>query len=153
MPPQVKDYRHLIRAGILVLIVICAFVTARKFMVPSDFGKYGHYRASALDDIAAVTLKYAGAQSCPACHGKEASARSSSAHRAVSCENCHGPLAAHAANPKGGKPARPGKTREFCGRCHYKNASRPRAFPQVDGESHNPGMACAECHNPHSPKL
>lgn len=150
-----KDYRHLVRAGILALSVVAAFLVARKLMVPADFGKLGHYRAGALDEIAGISPKFADAKSCAKCHGKQSAARAANAHRGMSCQSCHGPLAAHVADPRGANPGKPaaGGTREFCGRCHYANQSRPRNFPQVDPASHNPGVVCKECHDSHAPKL
>lgn len=150
-----KDYRHLVRAGILGLSVVAAFLVARKLMVPADFGKTGPYRAGALDEIAGEAPRYADAKACVKCHGKQSQARSANAHRGVSCQSCHGPLADHAASPRGKNPGKPagGGTREFCGKCHYANQSRPRGFPQIDQASHNPGAACRECHDPHAPKL
>jgi hypothetical protein len=42
--------------------------------------------------------------------------------------------------------------REFCGRCHGKNAAKlPESVMQVDLTKHNIGKNCTECHNPHQP--
>jgi len=149
-----KDIRHLVRAGLLFLLVFIGFLIARQIMIPADFGKLGHFRAGAIDDIAAPTPQYAGQQACGECHAEAAKSKAGGRHRSISCESCHGPLYAHSQKPRAVKAFKPSKEgRDFCGRCHFKNASRPAAFPQVDPEGHNTGAPCMGCHDRHSPKL
>lgn len=128
-----------------------ALVVARSFLVPDTFGELGHYRAAAVDTIVAHPKKYAGQQECALCHGGIAQRRLASNHRGVACESCHGPGAAHVANPVEQKPAIP-RTREFCIRCHAYNPSRPTGFPQIDPVAHNPLTPCMNCHEPHEPE-
>ena len=132
-------------------LAILALIAARFFLIPDSFGELGHYRAAALDTIAAHEKKYAGQQECALCHGRIADRRLASNHRGVACESCHGPGAAHVANPIEVKPTIP-RQREFCQRCHAYNPSRPTGFPQIDPVAHNPMTPCMNCHDPHEPE-
>ncbi len=58
IPEQVK------RLSILILILIITFFFVQSTLVPTDFGEYGHYRGSALNEIASQELKYAGQLAC-----------------------------------------------------------------------------------------
>ena len=61
--------QQLYRLGVAFALVLVALVAARYFLVPDTFGELGHYRAAALDSIAAHAKKYAGHQECALCHG------------------------------------------------------------------------------------
>ena len=91
MPQQVT------RLGIAFAVLAVVFVAVRQSLVPDTFGDAGHYRAAAVDSIAAYPLKYAGREACTMCHGPIAQKRSASNHSGVSCEVCHGPAAEHVA--------------------------------------------------------
>ena len=119
-------------------------------LVPATFGELGHYRAAAVDSLAARPLRHAGRQECEACHEDVAAARIVGNHRGVACEVCHGPQQAHVADPVSVTPPAP-RDRGFCPRCHAYNASRPTGFPQIDPLVHNPLKACINCHDPHAP--
>ncbi|MBI5241675.1 MAG: cytochrome c3 family protein [Elusimicrobia bacterium] len=149
-----KDIRHLLHVAAAFVVVIIGFLIARHLVVPKSFGRIGHYRADAVDEIKALPLRYAGEQACAPCHRAQAKAKASSRHKGIRCESCHGALQAHAEAPSSLKPAKPkeGEMRAFCARCHEKNLSRPAKFPQVDPREHNPGVACSQCHPPHQPK-
>jgi predicted CXXCH cytochrome family protein len=121
-------------------------------VVPKDFGKYGHYRAGALDAAAAKPVSYAGQEACAMCHEEQVSARSGGRHAGIACESCHGPLAAHANDPTSLTPKRP-DSGVLCVRCHEKDAAKPKAFPQVATAGHFTGEACHTCHKPHNPHL
>lgn len=144
LPPQVP------RVGILFALALAALVGARSALVPASFGKYGHYRAAAVDSIAARPVRFAGRQECEDCHDDVAQQRIAGNHRGVACEVCHGPQAAHVAAPADVTPPAP-RDRAFCPRCHAYNPSRPTGFPQIDPETHNPLKACITCHDPHAP--
>ena len=150
-----KDIQHLVRVAGVFVLVISAFLAARHFLVPQTFGRYGHYRAAAADEMAVLPLRHAGEAACLGCHAKQAKEKAGGGHRGVHCESCHGALAAHARDPKAVKAVKPGEAemRVFCGRCHSRNISRPAKFPQQDLARHNPGVPCSQCHQPHSPKL
>jgi hypothetical protein len=149
-----KDIEHLLRVAGVFVLVISAFLAARHFLVPATFGQYGHYRAAAAAETESLPLHYAGEPACLRCHPEQAKAKAAGGHRGVHCESCHGALGAHAADPKTVKAQKPpeAQMRAFCGACHAKNISRPVKFPQQDIETHNPGVACSQCHNPHNPK-
>jgi cytochrome c553 len=70
----------------------------------------------------------------------------------VACETCHGPLAKHADDPGTNVPKLP-TVATLCVRCHEKDTTKPKMFPQVVSIEHSSGMACNECHKPHNPKL
>lgn len=139
------------RLAAVFLFAALALLVARRFLVPETFGEVGHYRAAAVDTITAHKKKYAGQQECALCHGSIAERRLTSNHRGLACETCHGPGAAHAANPVELKPAIP-RQREFCTRCHAYNPSRPTGFAQIDPVRHNPLTPCMACHDPHEPE-
>ena len=54
LPPQVP------RLAAVFAVAIVALVTVRAVLVPATFGKYGHYRAAAVDSIAARPVKFGG---------------------------------------------------------------------------------------------
>jgi len=145
MPQQVP------RLAVVFVLAIVALLVARHFLIPDTYGDIGHYRAAALDSIAAHPKKYAGHQECAVCHNDIQQARLASNHRGVRCEVCHGPAAAHVANPMEVKPSIP-QGRDTCTLCHAYNPSRPTGFPQIDPVAHNPMIACKTCHNPHAPE-
>jgi len=132
--------------------LIAALITARIILVPHSFGKYGHYRADAVDEIGAEPVNYAGSRACIECHGDIFEMKEKSNHRGLSCEICHGPAAKHIEAPDENLPVAP-RERGFCPLCHGYNPSRPTGFPQIITALHNPGKACMSCHNPHNPLL
>ena len=151
MTGRFRDQQHLIRMGLLFAAGILAFVVLRQLLVPADFGLYGHYRASALDDARAREPLYAGRQACGECHEEVVQARAGSAHQVVGCEACHGPLAVHAAEPSELEPTLPDSS--TCLICHLANVARPAAFPQVEPEGHAAGEPAPHCHQPHHPEV
>lgn len=127
-----------------------ALVAVRSTLIPPTYGKYGHYRAAAVDAIAARAPKYAGRTECTDCHEDVATKREAGNHRGVSCEVCHGPSAAHAES--GGDPLpRIPQPRQFCPVCHAYDPSRPTGFAQIDPVAHNAMQRCTKCHDPHAP--
>jgi hypothetical protein len=147
-----KDAVHLGRVAVVFAVALVLFALLRQAVVPAGFGKYGHFRAGALDDNRNHALVYAGQQVCLPCHEPAATARSLGTHVGVACEACHGPLFRHSEAPLDGKPQRP-LVDTLCRRCHEADAARPKNFPQVDVASHMPGAACNVCHQPHSPRI
>lgn len=144
IPPQIPRL-----ASVTVGIIVVYFV-ARFFLVPASFGKYGHYRADALKDYAAMPIKHAGAIACAECHTEVVEKKAKGGHKNISCESCHGPLAVHVEDPT----VTPQKITDlrFCIRCHSENPSRPEKFPQVNVDEHAGKQNCTECHAPHLPK-
>ena len=147
-----RNAGHLIRPALVLLAGLGAFLVLRALVVPKDFGKYGHYRAAALDMIAARPIAYAGHEQCVMCHDAEGKVHSSGKHARVACEACHGPLAQHADDPAAHVPKLP-DVANLCRRCHEKDAAKPQGFPQVDTVAHSQGMVCDSCHQPHNPQL
>jgi uncharacterized CHY-type Zn-finger protein len=147
-----KDAAHLFRlAGVFVLGLL-GFLAMRGSLVPKSFGQYGHYRGDALKEIKAQPISYAGHETCEACHVDVLEVKSKGKHAAVNCESCHGPLAKHALNPIDVKPELP-DTAKLCARCHEANTAKPKHFPQVTSAEHSAGLACKQCHTPHSPVI
>ncbi len=145
MPQQVP--RLLIVFGLM----IAGLVAARRFLIPKTFGELGHYRAAAVDAIAARKIKYAGRAACGACHDDIAKTHAGHRHAGVSCEVCHGPAAGHVDAPADVRPTAP-RERGQCPLCHGYDPSRPTGFPQIDPVAHNPLKPCISCHNPHAPE-
>jgi uncharacterized membrane protein len=46
--------RQLVGIAVIFAVIIVAFIVGRMLFVPASFGKYGHYRADAVDEIAQV---------------------------------------------------------------------------------------------------
>jgi hypothetical protein len=147
-----EDFEHVVRLVVVFAVAFVAFLVWRAWMVPDDFGVYGHYRAGALTDAQARPMAYGGQATCGACHTDADTVRQAGAHAAVSCESCHGPLAAHAEAPGDQLPSRP-DGRATCVPCHAAGTGSPRAFPQVIVDEHAGEAACIDCHRPHAPGM
>jgi len=142
LPPQI------IRLVLLTIGIVCAFFTARFFLTPPSFGQYGHYRANALQDIAARQPFWAGKASCLECHPSHAQKLAQGEHKGLSCETCHGPGQAHVVNPAEKLPK---LNISMCVRCHQASPSRPKWLHQINVHNHYTGSVCTECHVPHQP--
>jgi uncharacterized CHY-type Zn-finger protein len=147
-----KDVSHLIRAAALLLGGLGVFLLLRGILVPPGFGTYGHFRPGALADNQGRPLHFAGRAACEECHTDVVAARQGSKHQRIGCEACHGPLAAHAADPAVDKPVLPDTTR-ICLVCHLAKVAVPSSFPQIDPKAHGEGAACTSCHKPHHPDV
>jgi len=147
-----KDSGHLFRFAGLFVLAFLLFLLIRGFVVPSSFGQYGHYRGAAIDEIAAHPIKYAGHQSCEACHQDIQDQKKTGKHARVNCEACHGPLAGHADDPASVQPVKP-DTAVLCAQCHTASAAKPKGFPQVAPADHSTGLPCQTCHQPHNPAI
>jgi uncharacterized CHY-type Zn-finger protein len=152
MPSRWKDAAHLIRPAVVFLAGLLLFFLLRGAVVPPSFGRYGHYRAGALDEIRQKPIKFAGKEVCGGCHVDEMATHDKGKHRTVACEACHGPLANHADDPTTVKPVLP-DTSVLCARCHEADTAKPAWFKQVVTREHSGGVACNACHQPHSPAL
>ncbi|MBI2834404.1 MAG: hypothetical protein HYX76_08260 [Acidobacteria bacterium] len=144
LPQQVSRLLVLFAASGAVLLA------ARQYLVPPTFGSLGHYRAAAVDEIAARPIRYAGRDACGDCHGDVLVVHAGARHQTVACEACHGPAAAHVESGGEAKPRVP-RDRSFCPRCHGYDPARPTGFPQIDPIAHNPLKPCFSCHDPHAP--
>lgn len=143
---------HLVRVVGLFLAGVVCFVVLQALLIPEGFGRYGHYRAGALDDARARGLTYAGRAACIECHADAADAAKGGGHAAVHCEACHGPLAAHAEDPTKQKAVKP-DPKLLCVRCHQASVARPATFPQQDAAEHAGGESCTTCHVAHHPAM
>lgn len=146
-----ENGRHLLAPAGLFLAGLVAFLVARALFVAPDFGVYGHFRASALADNRAHPLVYAGRATCEACHSSEGTLLAGGKHGHVSCETCHGPLAAHAEDPEAAPGRRPAG-RQLCLGCHAAQSAKPTWFPQIQPREHFGEEPCLSCHPAHRPE-
>lgn len=145
-----RDAEHLFRlAGVFVALIV-VFLVVRAFLIPESFGDYGHYRAAALDEARERGITFAGRTACLECHEDVGTVKSAGKHAGLGCEACHGPQAAHAADPASVVPQKP-DPKSLCLVCHMQNMAKPRGFPQMDPKEHY-GDDCGACHKPHSPQ-
>lgn len=145
------DGQHLIRAAAILLGSVLLFLVVRSFLVPAGFGELGHYRRAALEEATALPVHFAGRAACEDCHTDVVDARHGSLHERISCESCHGALAAHAEDPTSLIPSLP-DAKTICLGCHRAQVTRPAAFPQIDPKEHGGDVECSECHQPHHPE-
>lgn len=90
-------------------------------------------------------------ESCSACHAQIYRTKSVSHHANLPCETCHTVDARHREDPRAFMPKKP-TSREFCGRCHAKEATSPREIPRIDLTTHGGRYLCWQCHYPHFPE-
>ena len=135
----------------IVVIVLVAGVSVVLSRLPPELKRRDLQRAAAVQAVASLDVKYAGASACADCHDEQDTEKRQGYHRNVSCETCHGPAIEHTQNPGDFTPPAP-RDRSFCPTCHAYNASRPRGFPQINPVTHNPIKPCIDCHRPHDPK-
>jgi hypothetical protein len=155
--------RHVFRALLLLAAIMVAISLGRGFLVPRSFGLHGPYRFdNVAEQMAVRPPQHGGVQSCAPCHAANVEKRQAGAHRTVSCEVCHAPLALHVGGGKRSAAMPIDTSFTLCARCHRKILGRPEKFPQVVLDSHvhdqgapGPvqGRVCLDCHDPHSPKL
>lgn len=151
MPGSFKDFEHLIRLAGIFVAGLLLFTVARAEFVPKDFGKYGHYRASAIDDAASRPLAYAGRGRCTECHEDEVNEAAPSKHKVISCEACHGALLKHADDPEVNVSKADGQA--LCLRCHAANTGKPAHQPAIVAKEHSDEDSCTPCHKPHDPRM
>lgn len=152
MGKRIGESAHLIRPAVVILAGLALFLGLRQVVIPKDFGKYGHYRPGALDQIRQRPVAYAGQDQCVMCHEDQAKARAEGKHAHVACEACHGPQAKHADDSSSVKPQLP-DVAALCVTCHERDAAKPAGFPQVASAEHSSGMKCNDCHKPHNPHM
>lgn len=145
MPPQIT------RIVLLTIAIVGSYLVARYLLTPDSFGRYGWYRANALEDAASLKRVFAGKKACGECHSEIEAMLAKFPHKTLSCEGCHGPGQAHADNPDDAASS-PGKNAfSSCIRCHEANPSRPKWHKQISTKAHYTGDKCTECHLPHAP--
>lgn len=146
------DAGHLFRLAAVFLAGLVLFLVIRGFLVPRSFGQYGHYRGTAITEIADHPVHFAGHQTCGTCHADVLEKKAAGRHVRVNCEACHGALGQHADDPTSVQPPKL-DTAVLCVRCHEQNAAKPKTFPQVVSVEHSSGLVCDTCHQPHSPAI
>jgi hypothetical protein len=150
--PRLRDYQHVLRMAGLFVLAIVAFLAWRSWMVPPDFGVYGHYRAGAITDAALHTPRYAGQATCIVCHDEVQQVRVTGRHANVACEACHGPLGQHARAETDTAPIRP-SSRGVCLTCHTSRLGMPKTFPKIVVNDHSDAGPCTDCHKSHAPSV
>lgn len=142
--------KHIVRLIGLLLGALVLGLAAKRYFTAASFYEYGHYRADSVAEMAARDAAFQGAGYCQSCHNERHAQWSANNHKSVTCEVCHGAAQNH---PQKGKLPIPADTRQLCTLCHERMPERPRTQPQVDLAQHGAGQQCADCHNPHAPKL
>ncbi len=147
-PPWLPDAA--LRLSIVLVVLVAGFVLVRRAL-PVAMKDRAVQVAAATEREAVRNVTYAGARACGDCHEEQVTVKKDGYHRNLSCETCHGPAAAHVADPMEVKPSAP-RDRKFCPKCHAYSLSRPMGFPQINPVTHNPVKPCIACHEPHDPK-
>lgn len=150
---------HVLRPLWVVLGVILIILISRYFVVPPDFGiyergfMYGYHRKGNEDEWKAFKVKYRTKVYCQGCHFDKYEENTSSKHRIIECENCHGPAVDH---PDAPAKLEIDRSRALCIRCHsylpYPTSGRSE-IKGINPAEHNPDMECSICHNPHKPDM
>ena len=148
---------HVLRPLWVAIGLVALILIVRPFLVPDDFGvhgrnfTYGFHRLSNIQDWKDFPVKYQGREYCLDCHEKNFNLISTSSHKNIQCENCHGPAVGH---PDEHEDLAVDKSRELCIRCHasleYPNSNRA-SLPHINNQRHKRKRPCSNCHNPHNP--
>jgi len=177
------DTKHLwILLALLVLGGVAAW-EARSWMVPDTYGdlmgRYGPYRAAALEQIAARPSVIIADSVCHECHQDVEEERTDSKHATVRCIHCHGLARKHVAQAQAAAKS-PDATiapaqewdgdpltkidlyitqdRATCLVCHEENVGMPEWFQKINVEEHlddqgaeepDSKETCFECHGGH----
>jgi hypothetical protein len=158
-----KHYTHIIRSGIILIVVVTGFFAVRSIVVPESFGihgtyTYGYHRGDSDAEQASLSALYQGSAKCKKCHEEQYEFWKAGGHIDVACETCHGYWQAHNNNTK--DKVVTDRSIESCMQCHQRLDARPTAFSQIaDFKLHmeeqeqeiEKGMTCIECHDPHEP--
>jgi len=90
-------------------------------------------------------------QECQACHAEIARTKAVSPHVSLECTTCHVVPNQHKVTPRVIAASIPGE-REFCGKCHAKDAP-VKETQKIDLGSHGEKYLCWQCHYPHMPEV
>lgn len=151
--------KHVWRPLYVVIGLVAFILLFRAFYVPSDFGvqergyTFGYHRLSNEQEWKDYPAKYKGREYCAECHEEKVEENANGGHVVIQCEDCHGPALNHPEDPE---KLTINRSRDLCIRCHselYMPSSGRNDLPGINPETHNAGIECAECHNPHNPSL
>jgi len=92
--------RHVKRILLFLVILLAVTWIAKLLFTPSGFGKYGHYRAGAIDEEVVKKPVNLTNFSCVKCHEYDNELLMAGLHRTLSCEFCHGSGEKHIQNGK-----------------------------------------------------
>ena len=90
-------------------------------------------------------------QACSACHAQIERTKAVSSHALLQCTTCHTVPEQHKKAPRSALPSKP-QTREFCAKCHGKEATGIKEAPRIDVSTHGGSYQCWQCHYPHLPE-
>lgn len=150
---------HVWRPLFVVIGLVVLILLFRMVYVPDDFGAqdrgymFGFHRLSNEQEWKDYPAKYKNSAYCAECHDDKTAALGASSHMMIPCENCHGAALGHPDDPP---KLAIDESRQLCIRCHAQlitPSSGRSKIPGIDPDSHNEGMECIECHNPHNPSL
>ncbi|SMC38259.1 hypothetical protein SAMN02746065_101269 [Desulfocicer vacuolatum DSM 3385] len=148
-------------ATTLVVATGIGFVVKAQ-LIPDSFGKYGHYRANAIDEEVQRPIRHGTNTSCLKCHTYEAAIHLKGRHNTISCEFCHGTYADHVSNGKKSGTLPVKKNTEIstlCLRCHNTEIKarsqaviKTVAMPQhLESQEVKLTHTCNQCHHVHAP--
>lgn len=156
--PPVSAAAHLQRLVALLAVGLVGAVLVRSLLVPETFGRDGHYRAAAIDEIVAKEPVYLGSTTCVECHKEKVAEHAKGKHKGINCETCHGPATGHLTQAKTRVHMEVVKTEDLCLTCHRKIVGKPAGFPAIDLEEHrkkrefDKDTKCLDCHASHKPE-
>ena len=164
MEPEYKSKynAHLIKVFLVLIVLGVGVIAAQALFIPSDFGKYGHYRTGAVEDEINRLVRNQTNESCLKCHPYIKKIHLSGVHKTVSCEFCHGPNADHAVDEKkiADMPVKRGEDiKALCLRCHNKiiRARPEESIKMISMPLHleekkvQTTHICNQCHHVHAP--
>lgn len=164
---------HFYRLAAVMVAALAAFLLIKSWAVPSSWvdADGNWYRGASLAEMLEQPMIYGGNESCAECHREQHNDVGQRAHKALSCESCHGPLSDHAKDGKKIADAKVEMESSWqCLNCHDERITKPKDFPQFNGtkimehsEMHSQMhkgmtaekedvMLCTTCHNAHDPK-
>ncbi len=132
---------------IFFVILIGVIILVSYFLISSHSGNPGNREA----DTTKVKERFVNIALCQSCHKNIDTLITKGPHAKLNCQTCHGSGSKHITNPTKHLLERT-NTREFCGKCHEKNAAHEKdTIKLVDLTKHNVNSKCIICHNPHNP--
>ncbi len=155
-------YSHVLRIVLGLVVFAVVGLVGKNLLTPKSFGKYGHYRADAIEEEANLEIRHWTNASCLSCHQHEANIHLNGLHKTISCEFCHGAYGDHIKDGKkvGTLPVkRDEEIRVLCLRCHNRaiKARSEEVIKTVVMPEHLESQKvklthiCNQCHHQHAP--